>query len=226
VPNVGKSTLINQIVVNMAKIHKWPAVVFSGEKAVKPFLALEFQTAYVGKAKADWSMEERQRSLAFVERYFSFIDHDPRLDDEDIDLDYLLDRAATAVFRYGAKLLLIDPWNELEHKVGGNTSLTQYTGDAIRKLKRFGRSFDCAVVVVAHPTKLSGGEIPGLYSISDSANWANKADLGLIVHADDPTDTKRTIRIAKVRLKGLAGQVGDIELGFDQKSYLFKAPDF
>lgn len=226
IPNIGKSTFINQIITNMAKIHKWPVAVFSGEKAVKPFLAIELQTAFLGKARSEWTMEERLRSAAFVERYFSFIDHDPRLDDEDIDLDYLLDRAATSVFRYGTKILMIDPWNELEHKVGGNNSMTQYVGDAIRKLKRFARSFDCTVIVVAHPTKMAGGDMPGLYNVSDSAHWANKADLGLVVHTEDPTGTGREIYIPKVRLKGLAGMVGKVALDFDPKSGLFKPPAF
>jgi len=223
VPNAGKSTLINQIAVNMAKIHKWPIAIFSGEKQVKPFLMIELMTAFLGKARKDWSYEDRMRAQAFVERYFTFIDHDPRLDDgEDIDLDYLLDTAAASVFRYGTKMLLIDPWNELEHKVGSNTSLTQYTGDAIRKIKRFGKSFDCMTAVIAHPTKMQSGATPGLYDISDSAHWANKADLGFVVHTDDPTQTRRTIRIPKIRLKGIAGQVGECELDFDPVTQLFK----
>lgn len=227
VPNVGKSTLINQCFVQMAKVHKWPIAVFSGEKAVKPFLAQEFMTAFLGKARSEWSFEERKQAERFVERYFSFIDHDPRLDDgEDIDLDFLLDRAAAAVFRYGIKGLLLDPWNELEHKRPGQQSLTEYTGDAIRKLKRFAKSFDCAVCVVAHPTKMDSGQAPGLYNISDSAHWANKADLGVVVHADDPTDSKRDITIPKVRLKGTAGKVGTFPLDFDERTYLFKAPAF
>jgi len=227
VPNVGKSTLVNQCLVQMAKVHKWPITIFSGEKAVKPLLQIELQTAFLGKPRSKWSLEERKQAERFVERYFSFIDHDPRLDDgEDISLDYLLDRAAASVFRYGTKLLAMDPWNELEHKRPSQQSLTEYTGDAIRKIKRFSKSFDCATWVVAHPTKMDSGQTPGLYNISDSAHWANKADLGLIVHADDPTDGKRDVIIPKVRLRGTAGMVGEFPLDFDHETYLFKAPAF
>jgi Ribonucleotide reductase, barrel domain/Helix-turn-helix domain len=46
VPNVGKSTFINQAAVILAKKHKWPVAIFSGEKDVKPFLAHELMTAF------------------------------------------------------------------------------------------------------------------------------------------------------------------------------------
>jgi len=220
-PGVGKSTLANQIFVRMAKVHKWPITLFSGEKAVKPFLGEELITAFLGKAKEDWTRTDREEGHDFVQRYFSFIDYDQRLNDEqDIDLDFVLDRAATSVFRRGTKLLGIDPWNELEHNRAG-VSLTEYTGSAIRKLKRFGFSFDCCVWVVAHPTKLGPGEIPSLYSVSDSAHWANKADLGIIVHAESPTDEQRSVIVPKVRLRRIAGNVGDFTLEYDNDTSLF-----
>jgi hypothetical protein len=35
--------------------------------------------------------------------------------DEDYDLDWLLERATDAALRDGIRVLVIDPWNELEH---------------------------------------------------------------------------------------------------------------
>lgn len=226
VPNVGKSTFANQMVVNMAATHKWHISMFSGEKGVKPFLKLELMQGFLKKPRDLWTGDDKERAMRFVRRYFSFIDHDPRLNDDDIDIDFLLDRAAASVFRFGTKLLLIDPWNELEHSYDRNISLTQYTGDAIRKMKRFGKAFDCAVCVVAHPTKMEKGAVPGLYSISDSAHWANKADLGLVVHADNPDGNARRAIIPKVRLKGIAGQTNfeGIDFDFDTKTGLFTPP--
>jgi twinkle protein len=229
VPNVGKSTLINQAGVLLAKRHKWPVAIFSGEKDVKPFLAIELMTAFLGKKKADWKMEEKQRAEAFVQRYFQFIDYDDSIDTE-IDLDFVLDKAATAVFRDGVKLLIIDPWNELEHNRPMNVSLTEYVGKMIKKMKRFAKMFGVCVIVVAHPTKLPAGVRASLYHISDSAHWANKADLGIIVDQDPekvaerPND--REIVIAKVRLKRIAGMTGVVDMTFDDDAGLFKGPDF
>lgn len=226
IPNVGKSTFINQASVLLAKRHKWPVAIFSGEKDVKPFLAHELMTAFLGKARADWSQEEKKRAEAFVQRYYQFIDYDDTGDDE-IDVKFLLDACAAAVFRDGVKMLIIDPWNELEHNRPMNISLTEYVGKMIKMLKRFAKQFHVCVVVVAHPTKLGADVVPGLYSISDSAHWANKPDLGIVVHGGDPENPNaRQIIIPKVRLKRIAGNTGVVMLSFDERTGLFVAPDF
>lgn len=225
VPNVGKSTFINQASVLLAMRHKWPVAIFSGEKDVKPFLAQELMTAFLGKAKKDWSFEERKRAEAFVQRYYQFIDYDEASDSE-IDVEFVLNRAATAVFRDGVKMLIIDPWNELEHNRPMNVSLTEYVGKMIKRMKRFAKQFGCAVCVVAHPTKLPPDTIPGLYHISDSAHWANKPDLGIVVHSgDDENPNARQIIIPKVRLKRIAGNTGVVPLAFDEVTGLFVKPE-
>ena len=63
---------------------------------------------------------------------------------------------------------------------------TDYIGRAIRAIKHFAKQYDVAFWLVAHPTKPQQGvnKIPGLYDISGSANFANKADYGLIIHRD------------------------------------------
>jgi len=226
VPNVGKSTFINQVAVRLAQIHKWPVAIFSGEKAVKPFLAHELMTAFLEKDRKTWTQEDKRRAEAFVERYFRFIDYDDTSDDITMDVDFVLDKAATAVFRDGARLLIIDPWNELEHTRPNNITLTEYVGKAIKKMKRFGKLFGCAVCVVAHPTKVAPDTVPGLYNISDSANWANKSDLGVVVHAEEPDSNDRQVWIQKVRLKRIAGNTGMVLLSFDETTGLFRAPDF
>jgi twinkle protein len=226
IPNSGKSTLINQASVLMAKRHKWPIAIFSGEKDVKPFLAHELMGAFLGKGRAEWSLEEKQRAEAFVQRYYQFIDYDDT-GDVDIDIKFLLDACAAAVFRDGVKMLIIDPWNELEHNRPMNMSLTEYVGKMIKELKKFAKRFHVCVIVVAHPTKLGEGVVPGLYAISDSAHWANKADLGVVVHASDPENPNaRDVIISKVRLKRIAGLTGIVKLSFDERSSLFIKPDF
>ena len=142
-------------------------------------------------------------------------------------MEFVLKRAETAVFRDGVKLLIIDPWNELEHDRPMNISLTEYVGKMIKKMKRFAKQFGCAVCVVAHPTKLPPDMIPGLYHIADSAHWANKPDLGIVVHAgDDENPSARQIIIPKVRLKRIAGNTGTVPLAFNEVTGLFVKPDF
>ena len=44
--------------------------------------------------------------------------------------------------RDGANMLIVDPWNEVEHRRRGNESVADYTNRAIRSFKRFASSYD------------------------------------------------------------------------------------
>ena len=57
---------------------------------------------------------------------------------------------------------------------------------------------------------------PSLYDISGSANWANKADIGVVVHRDPAKDPTRTdIYVRKVRFKSV-GKIGVASLRYDR----------
>lgn len=226
VPGMGKTTLMNQIAVNMARIHKWPVALFSGEADVRPIVANALMTAFLEKHRGEWSDEDRQRAMSFLERYFVFIDQDPETDEGEITLDKLLELAGVAVFRHGIKLLLVDPWNEVEHNLVRNFTEAQYLNEAIRKVKRFARSHDCAVCIVAHPTKMDAGTMPSLYSISGGAVWYNKAEIGIVVHAEDPQDTRRIVAFPKVKFSFAGVNHSATELGFDRRTELFQPPPF
>jgi twinkle protein len=89
------------------------------------------------------------------------------------------------------------------------------------KVKRFAQAHEVHVWFVAHPAKLQrekDGSLPNptLYDISGSANWANKADVGLVVHRDPDRDRTRTdIFIRKVRFKSV-GKIGMTSLRYER----------
>jgi twinkle protein len=73
------------------------------------------------------------------------------------------------------------------------------------------------LIVAAHPAKLQRDHntgkypIPSLYDIADSANWANKPDIGIVVHRDSlGPDGTTTIKIPKVRYDGEIGAPGEV----------------
>ncbi len=88
------------------------------------------------------------------------------------------------------------------------------------KVKRFGQAHGFHAWFVAHPAKMhrdSDGKIPvpTLCDISGSANWANKADLGTVVHRDWRENARRIeICVKKVRFKSV-GRVGMVSLEYD-----------
>ncbi|REB27992.1 AAA family ATPase, partial [Staphylococcus pseudintermedius] len=118
---------------------------------------------------------------------------EPGGDNDTFDIDWLIDKAIAAVGRHGNRGLVIDPWNEVEHAMPKGENVNEYTGRAIRALKRFGREFECIVIVVAHPNKRASEKAPedvSLYDISDTSHFANKADFGVVVaRVGGPEDT-------------------------------------
>ena len=133
---------------------------------------------------------------------------------------------ATAVIRHGMRVCIIDPWNEIDHKRERDESITEYVGRAIRKLKVFAKRYDVLVIVVAHPDKSArhrDAEAIGLADISDSAHWANKADIGITVGriGDDPESTSTGIYIKKIRYQPEAGTLGEFVLQFDRERRIF-----
>ncbi len=65
--------------------------------------------------------------------------------------------------------------------------------------------------------------VPTLYDISGSANFANKADLGIVVHRDwREGRTAVEIHVKKVRFKSV-GRVGIVPLYYDRATGRYEA---
>jgi twinkle protein len=120
-------------------------------------------------------------------------------------------------------MVVIDPWNEIEHKRRRDETETEYISRALRMIKRFAKQYDVAFWLVAHPSKPQQGakNIPGLYDISGSANWANKADYGLTYHRPQFDVNEAKIIVNKVRM-GLPGKRGEVSVTFDFRSSKFR----
>lgn len=220
--NMGKSTLMNAVVANCLR-HNFPVCMASFETDVKPILLdglrqvlLECDQTealrHPDRASADRLMEER---LCLISQTID--------EDMEMDLDEFLRLARLAVVRHGVKMIVLDPWNELEHKRRRDESETDYIGRAIRAIKRFAKQNDVAFWLVAHPSKPMQGasKIPGLYDISGSANFANKADYGLTYHRPNPKENRAIIRVNKVRM-GLPGRKDEVAVTYDFRTSEFR----
>lgn len=143
IPSHGKSTWVLNLLVNIAQRERWSSAIFSPEMAAVPHLRNKLRRI-LGTPDAD----------AFIEKFFTFIDNDPNgIDEDNLSLEWLIEKARDAVLRDGVRILVIDPWNEIEHARKPNEGLSEYIGWAIRQLKRFARQYGVAVIVLAHPTK-------------------------------------------------------------------------
>ena len=108
------------------------------------------RTWYNRKPEADQSVAELQMADTWIDQCFSFVVPG---DDDTADLGWLFDKLASAVVRYDAKLIVIDPWNELDHAKPKDMTTTEYVGRAIREMKKFAKSWQVHLIVVAHPVQ-------------------------------------------------------------------------
>ena len=212
--NMGKSTLLNSIIANTLANH-FPVCIASFETDVKPILRDGLRMALMGCGKHDIPKVDTSEVDRLLRSRMSIISQTVE-EDMEMDLDEFLRLASLAVKRFGAKMVVLDPWNEIEHKRRRDETETEYIGRAIRAIKHFAKTHDVAFWLIAHPTKPQEGtrKIPGLYDISGSANFANKADYGLTYHRKSFDENEAEIVVTKVRM-GLPGRRGSVKVMYD-----------
>lgn len=224
--NAGKSTLMNQI-IGFTLTNHFPVCVASFETEVRPILEDGLKCAILGCAKHELVRHPKVGEVEKMLEERLLIISQAVDEDMEMDLDKFLELCRIAVVRDGVKMVVLDPWNELEHKRRRDESETEYISRALRAIKRFAQSYNVAFWIVAHPAKPQQGYkgIPGLYEISGSANWANKADYGLTYHRPKFDQNLAKIIVNKVRM-GLPGRRDEVEVSYDFRISRFRLADF
>jgi twinkle protein len=144
-------------------------------------------------------------------------------------VDDILGLAKVLVAREGIKGLIVDPWNEISMEEMGDSE-THFIREALGRFRRFARSHQVAIWIVAHPAKqykdkATGAYLPpNLYSISGSSRWRDMCDNGLCLfrRAENEGDDRHSveIHIGKIKHK-YVGQIGMIEMRYDYDSGRF-----
>lgn len=211
IPGHGKSSFINEVCCRMAQIHGWRTVFFSPEQTAQTDHRRALRSFYSERLEIDMTDDEKAAADRWIREHFGFIIPG---DDNDVTLDWFLPVAKSAMLRKEAQILVIDPWNEMDHTRPPDMSQTEYVGFAIKTFKKFAKKLNIHQIIAAHPAKLQRAKdgkvpVPGLYDISDSAHWYNKPDAGLVVHREDLKVNKTLIRIQKTRYHTI-GIPGDL----------------
>jgi len=229
-PGEGKSEFVDAIAVNLAKTLDWTFAICSFEnppeehfaKFAEKYMAVPF---FEGPRKR-MSEPEVRGCLEWAKGKFFLI----RTDDEAPTVGWILEKARVAVIRHGIKGLVIDPYNEIEHQRPMGMTETEYVSDMLNKVKRFARNHDLHIWFIAHPAKpqrVKGGNYPDttLYDISGSANWSNKADIGVVIERDHSEGSHRvTVHVKKVRFKSI-GIAGVVDLQYDRATGIYSESD-
>jgi twinkle protein len=213
----GKSEFLDALIVNLAQRHNWSFGVCSLENLPYERHVIKLATKVAGKPfflekSGRMTAAELTTAETFLQQHFHFI-NPPQ-----VDIDTILEIGRTLIFRYGIKGLIIDPYNEIDHKRPPSMTETEYVSLFLSKVRRFARLNDIAVWVVAHPTKPNKDKTikaPTVYDISGSANWANKADNALSVFRGQNNEVQ--IHVNKIRFQEV-GQIGRVDLEYEKKS--------
>lgn len=199
-PSRGKSTFVDNLLVNLSKKYDAKHLVASFESSVGG----HYNTLLEMYTQSPIYKYLRENKDEIFGAPFEFIDeHFYRFDIERLwTVDEIVERVELAVRKYGIKTLVIDPYNRLNNKIT-NSREDLYVGSILSKLSMLAKRLDILVIFVAHPKKPDGEKMPNMYSISGSGDWYNMADYGIIVHRDRKEDGKLsdmpTIFIEKVK---------------------------
>lgn len=231
-PGVGKSEFLDQICLNMAREHEWRFAVCSFENPVDEHIN-KLAAKYVRKPA--WHVQngekmnssEWKQACEFIQNRFYWI----RSDDEAPTVEWCLQNASACVQRYpNVRGLVLDPYNEFEHRRPSGWTETEYVSQMLASLKRWAATNECSIFLVAHPAKLRRNAdgtfpVPEPYDIAGSANFYNKADNILIVERDF-TEGSNDIRIhvKKIRFKQ-SGRVGTVDLKYEYVDGTYRSPE-
>jgi len=214
IPSHGKSAFVNDHLCRVATRHGFRIAWASFEQEAQRDHRRALRTWFCEAPEWRLCPEALDAADAWIDRHHRFI---IAAEDADVTLDWMMERLEQAVVQHDCQIAVIDPWNEMDHLRERDETETEYVGRAIKRFKRFAKAFHVHLVVVAHPTKIRRDEsgktpMPSLYDIAGSANWNNKADVGIIVHRENDDDT--IIKVAKSRYHTQIGVPGAVRMQF------------
>lgn len=225
IPSMGKSSWVNDLCCRLVENHGLRIAFASFEQMPQRDHRRNLRSWFLQYPEQHAKPDALAQADAWIDDNFSFL---VPSEDDDVTLDWALSKMEAVVIQHGCRIVVIDPWNEMDHARNRDESVTEYVNRAIKAMKRFARKFDVHLIVVAHPTKQqkdSDGKyrMPTLYDISDSAAWYNKADVGIIVHRED--EHTSLIRVAKSRYHDEIGKPGEVQANYDYPKRRYEIVD-
>lgn len=225
IPSHGKSKFVDFIISRLNLMYKMKAAFFSPET-----FPIELHTAAISElltgrkfGQNTMTNDEYYQAKKHINEQFYWI-----MPEDSFTLDNILSKARQLVLRKGVQILVIDPYNKLEHQTSPGENETQYISRFLDTLVNFAHKNNIILFLVAHPKKMQKNngvyEMPTLYDINGSANFFNKTDFGITVYRDFENQYITT-HVNKVKFKHL-GEVGNCEWKYNVDNNRFSEFSF
>tara|TARA_R110000824_G_scaffold1439_1_gene7214 strand:+ start:6007 stop:7698 length:1692 start_codon:yes stop_codon:yes gene_type:complete len=232
IPGHGKSSFVEWLMINLIKDHKFRFGLFTPEhEPVETHIARLAELIDGRPFSKDtpshlrMSQDGIDKAVDLLEEHCHYVIPDAL----NRKVDDILGLAKVLVAREGIKGLIVDPWNEISMEEMG-ASETHFIREALGKFRRFARSHQVAIWIIAHPAKQfkdkATGEYkpPNLYDISGSSRWRDMCDNGICIFrkAENEGDDRHSveIHIGKIKHK-YVGQIGKVDMRYEYDSGRF-----
>lgn len=217
-PGAGKSTFATFAAYHVA-LHEKVRVGFLAFETHPYRIRDQLSRLRAGRPFQELGADLRRNCLEVFDRHFRIVHR--TFDEGDHHLQWLKSMVYTLAVRDGCKLILVDPWNELEHLPEPGESMTAYINFALKEIRTWAEQYDTHIAVIAHPKKMHTDGKPRMptgYDVADSAAFFNKPALGWSVHQEEDEDGAKFVRLStwKIRDRQLYGvDPGQTRLDFD-----------
>lgn len=228
IPGHGKSAFAKAVAVGMAYTEEWHVCIGSFEDDVYLDLQEELNIIWNHHVDTDPALRhkfDKEEERIRISNHFSFV-FDEGVLNEPMTVDWMVDRMYDAKTRFNMDMMVIDPWNQIDHVHGREMNDALYIHDALRKFKKAAMDLNIALLIVAHPKKMYQDDKPNLYDIAMSAAWNDKPDVGIVVYRPnykDPTDNSVDVDVLKLKRKKL-GVRGCVHLKFNNETLSYHRP--
>ena len=232
IPGHGKSSFVEWLMINLIKEHKFRFGLFTPEHEPVETHIARLAELIDGKPFSKDVPENQRMSKEGIDQAVELLEehcHYVIPDALNRKVDDILDLAKVLVAREGIKGLIVDPWNEISMDEMGNSE-THFIREALGKLRRFARSHQVAIWIVAHPAKqykdkaTGAFKPPNLYDISGSSRWRDMCDNGICIfrRAENEGEDRHSVEIHVGKIKHkYVGQIGKCDMRYDYNSGRF-----
>src|SRR4030067_3107619 len=148
VPSHGKTEFIDALSMNLAKDKSWAFLVYRHENYALATHVKSLARKFVGKPfgkmyNGTMSEEEAANAIAFINGAYIFI----KQSDELVTVKDIIDITKNV----SIDGLIIDPWNEIDHKRPAGMREDEYISYSLGRLRENSRAQNLHTWLVAHP---------------------------------------------------------------------------